>query len=181
MGIMLDNDGRLHAKRVVISTAGVSPYLSKDILGYEKSGKRVLHLLRHPEELQAAADGLNGAPVLRHHAPVGEYRRDPTLVVGVVGSNCRYIHPYLVADHLVLWDRQAIDGVLNNTERGLSSGFHDCTADMTPGEFNGEPYDGVLRDLRGEHVALTQYPKAGADCRIRGSLRLSPEVFAMVA
>lgn len=176
---MLDNDGRLHAKRAVISTAGVSPYPARDILG--KSGKRVIHLLRHPDELQAAASSFNGVPVLRHHAPPGEYRRDPSLVVGVIGTKCRYVHPYLVADHLVLWDRQAIDGVLKNTERGLSCGFYDCTADMVPGEFNGEPYNGVLRNLRGEHVALTPYPKAGLDCKIRGTLHLSPEILAMVA
>ena len=43
MGIMLDNDGRLHAKRAYqhCRRVAVPP---RDIPGHEKSGKRVLHL-----------------------------------------------------------------------------------------------------------------------------------------
>lgn len=177
---MLDNDGRLHAKGVVLSTAGVSPYPAREISGHENSGKRVYHLLRHPAELEAAADSFNAVPVLSGHPPRGSNQRDPQLVVGVIGTHCRYSHPYIICDHLVLWAKPAIDRVLDGSCRGLSCGFN-FAADMTPGEFNGERYDGIIRDMRGLHVALCTDPKAGADCRIRGTLHLSPEMSAQVA
>ena len=36
-------------------------------------------------------------------------------------------------------------------------------ADMTPGEYEGERYDGVMRNLRANHVALVEEGRAGPD------------------
>ena len=44
----------------------------------------------------------------------------------------------------------------------LSSAYH-YTADMTAGEYEGKHYDGVMRDIVGNHVALVDVGRAGRD------------------
>ena len=39
--------------------------------------------------------------------------------------------------------------------------------DMTPGEWNGTPYDGVMRNIRGNHLALVDKGRAGRDVAVR--------------
>ena len=51
----------------------------------------------------------------------------------------------------------------------LSAGYS-YTPDMTPGEFEGKAYDGVMRNLSGNHVALVERGRIGADAVISDSL-----------
>ncbi len=47
------------------------------------------------------------------------------------------------------------------------SGGYTCDLDMTPGEVDGKHYDGVQRNVRGNHVALVKEGRAGPEVRIR--------------
>ena len=69
--------------------------------------------------------------------------------------------PYLIAD-MSVWDVDAIAGIETDTVRELSCSYH-YTADMTPGVFEGQTYDGVMRNISGNHVALVQSGRAGSD------------------
>ena len=44
---------------------------------------------------------------------------------------------------------------------------------MTPGDYQGEPYDGLMRDIVGNHVALVREGRAGADVVVGDMLPLS--------
>lgn len=68
-----------------------------------------------------------------------------------------------------LWDKDAIEGVENSTRRELSifPSFFDL--DMTPGEFMGQAYDGVARNISGNSVALTIKGRVGAECAVGDS------------
>jgi len=58
---------------------------------------------------------------------------------------------------------------INEVQRGtveLSCGY-DCDLDFTPGVTDaGEPYDGVMRNIRGNHVAIVPEGRCGPSCKI---------------
>lgn len=162
-----DADGRLHIAVSNISKANVCPYLGREIPDWERLGldaDRVYNLLRDPGELAAAASTFNNLPVLAEHIPVTAFDDDSHkagLVVGSTGTDAAIDGPYLT-NSLVIWAKPSIDGVVNNEKRELSSAYR-YRADMTPGNYEGVDYDGVMRDIVGNHVALVFEGRAGPD------------------
>lgn len=159
-----DVDGRLKIARAHISKANVCPYRGREIPNWEKLGlepDRIYQLLRDPEELKKAAPTLNGVPLLRDHVPVNADDHKPHEVVGSIGSESAFDGEYL-DNSLFVNAREAIDGIENGKKRELSAGYH-YVPDMTPGEFNGKSFDGVMRDIVFNHVALVEDGRAGPD------------------
>ena len=70
---------------------------------------------------------------------------------------------------LVVWDDPAIAGIRTNEQRELSSAYR-YVADMTPGIYEGVPYDGRMTEIVGNHVALVPVGRAGADVLVSDSL-----------
>ncbi len=168
----LDRDGRLHVAIANISKACVNPYLGREIPNWQGLGldpERRYRLLRHPDELAKAAPSFNGLPLLSTHVPVTADAHPHELVAGALGTEARFVHPYL-QNSLVIWPRDDIDAVLEEVKRELSSGYH-YRADMTAGDYEGEPYDGVMRDIVGNHVALVTKGRAGSDVVVGDSAK----------
>jgi hypothetical protein len=162
--------GHLHVKLTNISKATVNPYLGREINGGEEMGlnpERIYMLLRHPEELAAAAQTFDGKPLLEIHKPMFAADHDHKVTVGSV-SGVVYDHPYLKAN-LAVWSDQAIKAIEDETQRELSCGYG-YTADMTPGTYEGVKYDGIMRNIRGNHVALVAEGRAGKDVMVGDSL-----------
>jgi hypothetical protein len=160
----LDRDGRLHVAQTPISKAAVNEYLGREIPNGDELGlhpDRRYRLLRHPDELAKAAATFSGLPLLSRHVPVTASDHRPDLVVGSTGSKVSFDGQYLKTE-LVVWAQDAIDGIDTDRQRQLSSAYY-YRADMTPGVFQGERYDGVMRDIVGNHVALVPEGRAGAD------------------
>jgi 8-oxo-dGTP pyrophosphatase MutT (NUDIX family) len=160
----MDPNGRLRVAVANISKANVCPYHGVEIPEFEKLGldpEKTYALLRDPEELAKAAPSFNGVQILRKHTPVSAEDHQPWEVVGATGSECRFNDPYL-QNSLSIWSQEAIDGIESEEKRELSCGYH-YRADMTPGIFGGIPYDGVMRDIVGNHVALVEDGRAGPD------------------
>jgi hypothetical protein len=178
-----DQDGHLHVKIANISKAAVNPYIGREIPDWQKLGldpKRVYKLLRDPDELRKGAASFAGKSILSVHRPMTATDHKHSLVVGSVGSDIRYDHPYLRAP-LSVWDGAAIAGIETEDQRELSSGYR-YRADMTPGTYEGERYDGVMRDIQGNHVALVESGRAGSDVVVGdAALRLSPLVITKEA
>lgn len=159
-----DADGRMHVRTANVSKATVNPYLGSEIPDYEELGlnpNRIYKLLRHPEELAKAAATFNNLPLLDDHVAVNAQDHQPDRVVGSLGTHATYEHPFL-KNNLVVWAKHAIDGIESDEQRELSSSYR-YRADMTPGEYEGEHYDGVMRDIVGNHVALVKKGRAGSD------------------
>jgi 8-oxo-dGTP pyrophosphatase MutT (NUDIX family) len=159
-----DRDGRLHVEITNISKAVVNPYIGREIPDYKALGlkpDKVYRLLRDADELAEAAPTFNNIPVLSRHVPVTADDHKPDLVIGSTGTDAVFEAPYL-RNSLVLWARDAIDDVESEVKRELSSAYR-YRADMTPGTYEGEPYDGVMRDIIGNHVALVREGRAGSD------------------
>lgn len=166
-----DGDGRLHVRRTSISKANVCPYVGHEIPNSEELGlqpDKIYQLLRDPDELRKAAGTLNNIQLLYRHKPVSAADPSKELTVGSTGTDAEYDHPYLY-NSLVVWDKDAIDGIESNKQKELSAGYY-YTADMTPGVYEGVPYDGVMRNIRFNHVALVVDGRAGSDVAVGDSM-----------
>lgn len=155
---------RLEVSKANISKATVNPYLGKEIPNGEALGlepNKVYMLLRHPDELAKAADSANMVQVLQKHTPVSADDHQPWDVVGTTGSDAEFDGTYLT-NSLSIWARSAIDAIESDDKKELSCGYR-YRAEMTPGNFNGMAYDGVMRDIRFNHVALVKDGRAGPD------------------
>lgn len=165
-----DGDGHLHVLDANISKAVVNPYRGAEIPDWESLGldpDKIYNLLRHPEELEKAADSFNGKPLLSSHKPVTAEDHDHAVTVGAV-RDVRYEHPYLKGK-LDIWPGEAIDAIKSNAQKELSSAYR-YRADMTPGTYEGVPYEGIMRDISGNHVALVKEGRAGPDCVVGDSI-----------
>lgn len=166
-----DKDGRLHVAVSHISKACVSPYQGREIPNSEALGldpNRVYYLYRDPDELARAAPSFNNLPLLSQHVPVSAADPRSDIVVGSIGSDVAFNAPYLDAS-LCIWDAAAIAGVESEQQCELSSAYH-YEADMTSGTTpDGERYDGVMRNIQGNHLALVEVGRAGPDVVVADS------------
>lgn len=160
----IDKDGRLHVELSNISKATISAYVGKEVPRWRELGldpDRIYQFLRDPEELKKAVLTFNNLPLLSRHVPVTADNHRPDLVVGSTGTDAEFIAPYL-KNSIVIWAQSAIDGVESGDQKELSSAYY-WRADMTPGVFEGARYDGVMRDIIGNHIALVEDGRAGPD------------------
>lgn len=159
-----DVDGRMHVEITNISKANVCPYYGYEIPGAEEMGLepyRVYKLYRDPNELAKAAPTFNNLPLLDQHVPVSAESPATDNVCGSTGTDAIFVHPYL-KNSLVVWTQDSINLIESEDQKELSSAYR-YRADMTPGSINGEAYDGVMRDIIGNHVALVERGRAGPD------------------
>ncbi|MGF6604589.1 histone H3/H4 [Paraburkholderia sp. GAS448] len=173
-----DQDGRLHVAVTPISKANVCPYLGSEIPDCAELGldaQRTYRLLRDPGELAKAAPTVNSIPLIdafdetgHEHIQVSAASPKKEIVVGSTGTDGVFEAPYL-KNSLVVWDAKAIGGIEDDTRREISSAYY-YRADMTPGTYAGERYDGVMRDIRGNHVALVRAGRAGSDVAVGDSM-----------
>ncbi|WP_205954240.1 DUF2213 domain-containing protein [Pantoea stewartii] len=169
-----DGNGRLQVTKSNISKANVCPYYGREIPNAEALGlepDKIYRLYRHPDELKKATPTFNNIPVLCIHTP--DFPGDPPREyrVGTTHSGSDFDGTYLT-NGLSVWDNSAIAGIETEEQKELSSSYQ-YVADMTPGETpDGEAYDGVMRDIVGNHVALVETGRAGSDVLVADSLPL---------
>jgi hypothetical protein len=159
-----DGNGHLIVERTVLSKVAINPYRGKEIPGYERLGLdpgQVYKLLRDPLELERAAQTFSKKQLLIRHTPVDA--SDPKIedTIGAIGSDIVFEDGRLYGD-LSVWDEYAIGLIESGKMQELSAGYG-YTPDMTPGEFEGQHYDGVMRNIFGNHVALVERGRIGRD------------------
>jgi 8-oxo-dGTP pyrophosphatase MutT (NUDIX family) len=176
-----DKDGRLHVEKSPISKAQIAGYLGKEINGVmagepgwvDLEPERKYQMFRSPEELEKAASTFNGLPILSQHIPISADAHKSEFVIGATGNDAAYEHPYLV-NSLTFWPRAAIEQIENGTKRELSPGYS-YKALMEPGEYLGEPFDGRMVSLAGNHLAQVVEGRSGIDVAVMDSSILGLE------
>lgn len=166
-----DDYGRMDIAKCNISKECVSEYRGSSLPGWQALGlnpDRTYYIYRPAEELIRAADSFNNVPVTIEHPSQLDTPDTPQQRVGATGSDTRFEAPYLVTS-MKLWDKDAIRGVETATRRELSIFPSFFELDMTPGEFMGQAYDGVARNITGNSVALTIKGRVGIECAIGDS------------
>ncbi len=152
-----------------IARTGVQEYRAFE-LGLEQhfggDAMRMVRLLRPESEVFDAASmaSFNGCPITIDHPDelVTNDNREQ-LAKGEVQAVQRS-GQYMQAT-LVIKSRDAI-AALNQGKRELSNGYT-FTLDLTAGSTQaGQAYDGVQRNIRGNHIALVDAARCGSACRV---------------
>ena len=160
----VDGDGHLHIEVSPITKANVSEYWGSEIPDSERLGLdpgRLYRLYRDPAELEKAAPTFAGKPILSVHRPLTASDHAHKVVVGSIGQDVRWEPPYLVAP-LSIWDGEAIEGIESGEQRQLSAGYR-YRAEMIPGSVGGVAFDGSMRSIVANHLAIVTEGRCGPD------------------
>ena len=117
-------------------------------------------------------------PVTMGHPQEGLVTADNAkrLSVGHVGENIRPDGEWLVMP-ITITDAETIEQIANGVVE-LSGGYM-ADLDESAGEYDGEVYDAVQRNIRGNHVAVVQQARAGEMARLNldaaGAVQIIPE------
>lgn len=169
----IDESGHLRVAKTVISKAQVDPYFGREIPGFDAMGlepDRIYQMLRCPIELEKSADTAKGKQILFKHIYVDSKTPEKELTVGAIGSDVTYEDGKLYAD-LTFWDDEAISLIDSEKMEQLSYSYYFDPV-MTPGDFEGVAFDGVMRNIHGNHLALVERGRIGRDAVISDSLPL---------
>lgn len=155
-----------------IARTGVQEYRAYE-LGLDADGidpMKVIRLHRPPEEVFDATSmaSFEGKPVTLGHPdePVTSENWSG-LAMGEVIKIQRVGD--MLAGKVIIKARSAIDAVEAGTVE-LSNGYS-FKLDMTAGRTSeGEAYDGIQRQIRGNHVALVEAARCGSACRLGDAL-----------
>ena len=167
-----DENGFLHVALTPISKATVNPYLGKEIEGSKEHGfepDKIYYGLRDPDELAKGAGTFNGLPLLLEHHPTDAENLPKEWVVGSMGTDAMFEKPYL-KNSLTVTDAQAIQYIEDGTAKEISCSYR-FTPDFTAGEYTEADgskvhYDFIMRDIKGNHVALVPEGRAGHDVKV---------------
>ncbi len=154
-----------------IARTGVQEYRAHE-LGLDADGMdpmKVIRLHRPPEEVfdTASMASFESKPITIEHPPVAVTADNWTeLAKGEVRDVAR--SGDLMTGTLLIKAKDAIEA-LQSGKAQLSNGYT-FELDMTPGTTaDGRAYDGVQRNIRGNHVALVDAARCGSACRIADS------------
>ena len=172
----IDDNGFLHVALTPISKATVNPYLGKEIPYGNEHGfedEKIYYALRPADELEKAAKTFNGLPLLLEHHNIDAENPAKEYVVGSVGTDAVFENPYL-KNSLTVTDAQAI-GYIEDGQAAEISCCYSYEPDFTSGEFTETDgskvhYDLIMRNIKGNHVALVPEGRAGHDVKVADSM-----------
>ena len=165
-----DSNGYMHVDVSNLTKEQVVPYLGNTIPGYKELGldpEKIYQIYRPGDEIEKAADSFNGLPLMLDHWDMDAENIPKDKVVGSLGTDARYEAPYL-KNSLTVTDADAIRAIEDGSYKELSASYA-CDIDMTGGIFDGKSYDGVMKNIKGNHVALVPEGRAGHDVKVADS------------
>lgn len=161
----VDNNGFWRVRDNPLSKSGVFPYLGKQISG-DLEPNRIYKVYRPMSEISApeTIESFDGIPLIDEHEMIGEgwTDYDDRPAGGVVYHT--YAKDGKLFGDIRIFSEQLKDEIKNG-KKELSMGYS-CRYEPEQGMFDGEYYDFVQRDLRGNHVALVNRGRMGADVRV---------------
>lgn len=164
----VDQNGFIHIEKNPISRAGVFSYLASSVDPNHPEPNSIVKVLRPPEELDSeeAKESFKLIPFIDDHEMLAV--GDPNItapekrgVHGSTGENITFEGGVLYSN-LKIFSNYLKNNV-DSGKRDLSLGYR-CTYEKSPGTYNGESYDYIQRNLRGNHLALVD--KARCDVSV---------------
>lgn len=168
----IDDDGRLHVPDCTLSLAQVSPYLGREIPGWDSLGlipDKIYRLYRTPELIRAMAESAAGSiPLTDDHIIITADSPQQDRVAGSV-NNLRAVDgdTRLMGD-LSVWVGDSIKRVQNDAQRELSCAYR-YSVRMIPVTRDGVLVDGEMLPADGNalnHVALVRKGRAGPQATV---------------
>lgn len=161
----LDSRGNLHV-RAIFSRVGIQRYTARELGLQGRPPGDILRVFRPEEEVfaQDSLDSFENAPVTDDHPPENvtsaNFRK---YAVGVaVGKRVKE------GDHTagdILISDAATIAKIDNGKAELSDGYA-CEVELKSGTWNGQDYDAIKRNIRGNHIAIVGAGRCGGSCRI---------------
>lgn len=159
-----DTNGWFEVRDNPLSCVGVYPYLGRSI-SPDCDPDRIYNVLRPADELNdpQCVDSFKLLPWIDNHVMLGS--EDDGLVPaeqkgvqGVIGESV-YFDGEALRGNLKVFS-EAMANLIANGKKELSCGYR-CTYEASPGALNGQPYDFVQRNIRGNHIALVDNGRMG--------------------
>lgn len=164
----IDANGFWFIKHNILSKEGVYPYLGSNIDSSLVPDK-IYYVYRPASTLEAAVDSWNNPPkgIYSGHEMIGpEFTpSDDRPPQGVV-TNVVYEDGALFGDITVY--SEALQKEIGDGTKELSLGYF-CNYVKEAGIFNGQAYDYVQKDMRGNHVAVVPNGRCGSEVRVYDS------------
>lgn len=155
----VDRNGFLEIKGCPISSFGIFDYSAGQI-GLPGDPNRIVKVYRPESEVNhpEAINSFKNVPFIDDHEMLSGFANDEENtapeeygVDGVLTSNVYYEQPWMRGD-LKVFSRK-LRAAIDSGKVDLSLGY-DCNFIVQSGTFDGQPYEVMQVDLRGNHIAL---------------------------
>lgn len=164
----VDHNDFWYIKDNPLSKVGVFPYLGKQISS-ELEPDKIYQVYRPAEELLSdeTINSFKLLPIVDDHTMLGtEPGMMPAEEKGVHGTSGSDVYG---KDGKLYGDLKIYSETLKDEieagKKELSMGYF-CDYELTPGTFDGQHYDAVQRNIRGNHIALVEEGRMGSDVRV---------------
>lgn len=186
-----DGNGWFEVKGNPLSKVGVFPYSGRQLgLTDEPEASQMFGVYRPAEELAApeCIESFKLIPWVDNHTMVGPTAQQMGLpgatsaeakgVGGVVGQDVYFKGDTLYGNIKVF--SESLANLIQQGKRELSAGYR-CRYDRAAGVFNGQPYDFIQRQIRGNHLATVFRGRMGRDVAVMDQLTFTvdSQEFAM--
>jgi hypothetical protein len=164
-----DLNGWAEIKGNPLSKVGVFPYLGKQIHP-DLEPEKIYNVYRPEEELSHpdCIESFKLIPWIDDHVMLGSSEKgymppERKGIHGVIGEDVYYEDGYLKGNLKVFSEKLA--ELIENGKKELSIGYH-SKYDIDSGTYNGQRYDAIQRNIRGNHVALVDEGRSGPDVSV---------------
>lgn len=159
--------GFLHVKGV-IARSGIQEYYGMQLPFENLEPTKLYAVLREPSEVSDADSiaSFRNAPVTDEHpsslVTVDNYKnfqKGSVSIIDIVTED-----EALLQTDITIYDASLIEKVNNGTVT-MSAGYV-CDYEEEVGEYKGVPYQFKQKNIRGNHVAMTDSPRCGETCKM---------------
>lgn len=172
----LDVNGWAEIKGNPISKVGVFPYSGAQINSDLDPNK--IYMVYRPESELNNPETINSFKLLPwtdEHTMLGAEGNGLTPaerkgIHGVIGEDVYFEDGYLKGNLKIFSDELA--SLIDSGKKELSIGYR-CLYDMSSGVYNGEEYDFIQREIRGNHLALVEEGRSGHDVSVLDHLKFT--------
>lgn len=168
-----DVNGWAEIKGNPLSKVGVFPYSGSQIAPDLEPDK--IYMVYRPAEELANPETINSFKLLPwtdEHTMLGQGQTPAERkgVEGVIGEDVYFEDGYLKGNLKVFSEKLA--NLIDSGKKELSIGYR-CLYDNSPGVFNGEQYDFIQRNIRGNHLALVDEGRSGHDVAVLDHFKIT--------
>jgi hypothetical protein len=160
-----------------ISKVGVFPYSGAQI-GHPDLDPNKIYFVYRPETELSNEDTLNSfklLPFTDEHTMLGS--TDENLmpaeqkgIHGVIGQDVYFEDGYLKANLKIFSEK--LNDLIRQGKKELSIGYR-CMYDIQSGIYDGQHYDAIQRQIRGNHIALVEEGRCGSDVAVLDRLNFT--------
>jgi hypothetical protein len=157
-----------------ISKVGVFPYRGSQLSGRDDIDPDHIYFIYRPLVELQDVECLNSfklIPFVDEHTMLGSGAgltpAEEKGVHGVTGENVYIDEAGVLRANIKVFSQSLVD-LIEQGKRELSCGYR-CDFEWTSGTYDGVHYDGVQRNLRGNHLALVESGRCGPDVAVLDS------------